>query len=154
MSFLIKFILGKVSGPFLVYVVLGLFAANAITGTLLKSAWKKNAQAVLVCENQALRDAADANAAVAAELKRLQEEQAAYRESIRIQTREIEKEIAENIRAMEIQHEEQIANLQVATNEITDDEFFCASEPVAVDQLDRMRDAVTAYHKNRIDHSR
>lgn len=141
---------GRLSGPILVYVLLGLIAANATTGYLLKRAWVKNAQAVLECENQALRDANDANALVNAELDRLQGEHDAYREQVRIATAEVEKQIADQRRELEIEHETALTELEVATNEIPDEDFFCASEPVSADLLKRMRIAVAAYHQNRI----
>lgn len=131
MGWLIKFVLGKVSGPVLIYVLLGLVAANATTGYLLKKAWDKNATAVLECENQALRDANNANAAITVELKRLQRKHEAYRESVRRLTEEADKEIQRRRREMEAAHESEIAALEVATNEIPDDDFFCASEPVS-----------------------
>lgn len=140
----------KLSGPVLVYVLIGLIAANATTGYLLKRAWTKNAQAVLQCENNALRQANDANALVTAELKKLQGEHDAYREQVREQTAIIEKEIEDSRRELEIEHETELAALEVATSEIPDEEFFCASEPVSAGLLTRMRVAVAAYHQNRI----
>lgn len=140
----------RLSGPVLVYILLGLVAANALTGYLLKKAWEDNARANLECENQALRDANEANAAVTAELQRLQAEFDTYRAAVVEATAEAEKEIETQRRAMELAHEEELAALEVATNEIPDEDFFCASEPVSADLLKRMRIAVTAYHENRI----
>jgi len=149
MGFLVKFILGKVSGPFLVYVVLGLVAANAITGYLLKSAWKKNAQAVLVCENAALRDANEANELVTAELQQVQTDLIAKEARLQIQGEAAEVEIQRRILAKEIEHAAALADLEVATNDITDEEFFCATEPVAAGVLAGMRHTATTYNKNR-----
>ncbi len=142
-------LVGRLSGPVLVYVLLALVASNALTGYLLKSAWKKNATAVLQCENRALRDANDHNAAVSAELKRIKFDLANEKKLRLDNTRIAEKEIAAAILAKDIEHEEQIAALEVATNEITDDEWLCASEPVAPAQLVGMRDAVAAYNDTR-----
>lgn len=142
-------LVGRLSGPVLVYVLLGLIASNALTGYLLKSAWKKNATAVLQCENRALRDANDHNAAVSAELERIRIDLANEKKLRMDNTRAAEKEIAAALRAKEIEHEEQLAALEVATNEITDDEWLCASEPVAPAQLVGMRDAVAAYNDTR-----
>ena len=142
-------LVGRLSGPVLVYVLLGLFATNALTGYLLKSAWKKNATAVLACENQALRDANDHNAAVTAELERIRTDLATEKKLRLDNTREAEKEIAAAILAKEIEHAEQLAELEAATNEIDDDDFFCASERVASAQLGGMRDAVAAYNQTR-----
>ena len=41
MGWLIKLVAGKVSGPILIYIIAGLLVANAVTGMLLKQAWKK-----------------------------------------------------------------------------------------------------------------
>ncbi len=140
---------GRLSGPILVYVLLGLIASNAITGYLLKNALTKNAQAVLVCENQALRDANTAKEAVARELIQIQEELADSEKQRRIQTIDAEVAIADALRQKEIEHEEAIANMEIATNEIPDDDFFCASEPVSFDLLTGMRNAIAAYNKAR-----
>ncbi len=149
MSWLAKFLLTRISGPAVIWVLLGLVAANATTGWLLKKAWDTNARAVLQCENNALRDANAVNEETARQLIAAQkdrDEAIALRLSAE---RDAEIRIAATRRAMEIEHETQLADLEVATNEITDDEFFCASEPVAADQLARMRDAVATYNENR-----
>ena len=74
MGWLIKFVLGKVSGPVLIYALLAFFALNMAQGFLLKRAWDNVAQAALECENQALRDANAAKEAVTAELLKIQGE--------------------------------------------------------------------------------
>ena len=147
-SFLARYI-GKVSGPFLVYVLLGLIATNAGTGYLLKSAWKKNAQAVLQCENQALRDANEANEATTRKLLAARAKLEAYQDAVRLQTAEVERENAENFRALQIEHDEALADLEVATNEIPDEDYYCATEPVSDPVLARMRDAATTYNENK-----
>lgn len=139
----------RLSGPVLVYVLLGLVASNALTGYLLKNAWKKNAVAVLECENQALRDANKHNAAITAALERIRLDLAIEKQQRLDNTKAAEKEIEAAVRAKEIEHAEQIAALEAVTNEITDDEWLCASEPVAPAQLVGMRDAVTAYNQTR-----
>jgi len=142
-------LVGRLSGPVLVYVILGLFVSNALTGYLLKSAWKKNATAVLECENQALRDANDHNLIVTAELERIRADLSASEQFRKDQTRIANKRNAAALRSKEIEHEKQLAALEVATNEIDDEDFFCASEPVAPAQLVGMRDAVTTYNRTR-----
>lgn len=142
-------LVGRLSGPILVYVLLGLVAANALTGYLLKNAWQKNATAVLECENQALRDANNANLAVSLELQRIQTDLAIETRLRLDNTRAAEKKIAAAILAKDIEHAEQIAALEVATNEIEDDEFFCASERVASAQLIGMRNAAASYNRTR-----
>lgn len=142
-------LVGRLSGPILVYILLGLFASNALTCYLLKSAWKKNATAVLQCENQALRDANNHNVAIAAELERIQTDLATEKKLRLDNTRAAEKEIAAAILAKELEHEEQLAALEFATNEITDDEWLCGSEPVAPAQLVGMRDAAATYNRTR-----
>lgn len=149
MGFLIRFVLGKVSGPILVYVVLGLFVANAATGYLLKRAWTKNAQAVLQCENQALRDANARNLATAQELQQIQSELTLEKEQRRVAGVEAEKETAKQLREKEIEHANAIADLEVATNEISDEDFFCASEPVPLHVVSELRDAIATYNDNR-----
>ena len=151
-GWVVKFILGKASGPILIYILLGLVAANATTGYLLKNAWQKNARAVLQCENAALRDANEANEKTSQALLKSQREFAEYRTQVREATALIERENADARRAMEIDHEQTLADLEVATNEIPDDDFFCATEPVSVDVLAGMRDAATAYNENRGGH--
>ncbi len=142
-------LVGRLSGPVLVYILIGLFASNALTGYLLRAAWEKNATAVLECENQALRDANDHNVEITAELVRIQTDLATG-EKLRLDnTRAAEKEIAAAILAKEIEHEEQLAALEAATNEIEDDDFFCAGERVASGQLVGMRDAVATYNRTR-----
>lgn len=140
---------GRLSGPVLVYVLLGLMATNAATGWLLKNAWTKNAQAVLVCENQALRDANAAKEAVARELIQIRDELAESEKQKKIQTDLAEKEITDALRKKEIEHEQALANMEAATNEIPDDDFFCASEPVSFDLLTGLRNSVAAYNKAR-----
>lgn len=149
MAWLLKFILGKVSGPVLIYVVVGLFATNALTGYLLKSAWRKSAIAILECENQALSDANEANVAVVAALELIRKSRDRETQRRLDSTRIAEKEIAAALRAMEVEHDEQIAALEVAINDIDDEDFFCASEPVAFAQLTGMRNAVAAYNQTR-----
>jgi hypothetical protein len=142
-------LVGRLSGPVLVYVLIGLLASNALTGYLLKSAWKKNATAVLECENQALRDANDHNIVIAAELERIRTDLAASEQFRKDQGRIADKRNAAALRTKEIEHEQQLAALEVATNEIDDEDFFCASEPVAPNQLLGMRDAVATYNRTR-----
>ena len=147
-SFLARY-LGKLSGPILVYVLLGLIAANATTGYLLKHAWQQNARAVLQCENQALRDANEANEATTAKLLSTRAKFEAYRKQVREQTAGIEKENADIFRALEIEHGEELANLEVAINEISNDDYYCATEPVSSPVIARMRDAATTYNENK-----
>lgn len=142
-------LIGKATGPMLVYVLAGLIAANATTGYLLKSAWKKNAQAVLQCENQSLRDANEANEATTAQLLKSQAEFAAYREEIRKLTATVEKENAKAMREMETEHRTALIDLEVATNEIPDEDYYCATEPVSDPVLARMRDTATTYNENK-----
>lgn len=142
-------LVGRLSGPVLVYVLLGLVASNALTGYLLKSAWKKNATMVLVCENQALRDANAKNLAVAQELERIQNDLVAETELLRAAGVSAEKEIAARLAAKEIEHAKAIADMEIATNEITDDEWLCAVEPVPPALLDGMRNATATYNANR-----
>ena len=149
MGWLIRFALGKVSGPILIYAILALFAANVLTGTLLKRAWTKNAQAVLQCENQALRDANAKNAAVAAELSIIQAELIEVREQKQIAGAEAEKKSAALLHAKEIEHAQALTDLEFAKNEITDDEYLCAVEPVPFGLLDGMRNAAATYNANR-----
>ncbi len=149
MNWLIKFVLGKVSGPVLIYVLLGLVAANAITGALLKHAWTENARAVLQCENQALRDANARNLAVSTELQRIQSDLAAEKKQRMFAAKQAEKEIAAQLHEKEIEHAEAIANMEIAIDEITDEEFLCASEPVPLPVFNQLHDAATAYNDNR-----
>jgi len=149
MPWLIKFVLGKVSGPVLIYVLLGLVASNVITGALLKNAWKENAHAALACENQALRDANARNLAVAAELQRIQADLVETRKQKELAAIETEKEIAARLAEKEAEHARAVVDLEFAINEITDEEFWCASEPVPPGILAGMRDAVAAYNNNR-----
>lgn len=149
MNFLLKFVLGKVSGPILVYVVLGLFVANAITGALLKKAWNDNARAAVVCKNQALRDANDRNLKTVKEMERIRidlnlaivEKQKAGLAA----AKEIEKRLSDQ----ETKHADAIAQVEFIKNEITDDDFFCASEPVPYPVVIGMRDNATAYNDHR-----
>lgn len=149
MSWLIKFALGKVSGPILIYAILALFAANVLTGALLKSAWKKNAQAVLQCENQALRDANIKNAAVAAELAIIQGQLVEIKKQKQIAGVEAEKKSAALLHAKEVEHAEALTDLEFAKNEITDEEYLCAIERVPFALRDGMRSAATTYNANR-----
>ncbi len=149
MAWLLKFVLGKVSGPALIYVVVGLFATNALTGYLLKAAWRKTATAVLECEIEALRNANDHNSLIAAELQRIQADLAIEKQRRLDDTRAAEKEIANALRVKEVEHEEQLAALEAVTNEIDDEEYFCASERVAFGQLVGMRDAASTYNQTR-----
>jgi len=142
-------LVGRMSGPILVYVLLALFAANMATGYLLKKSWAKNAQAVLACENAALRDAAAARTKVDIELQRIQTDLDASEQFRKDQGRIADKRNAAALRTQEIAHAAAIADMEIATNEIADDEFFCASEPVATDQLVRMRSDASAYNQNR-----
>lgn len=149
MSWFIKFVLGKLSGPILVWIILALFAANLTSATLLKRAWTKIAQAELVCINQALRDADAARQAVieAVALHRaLLDRSESLRELAGIEaTKEINKRIAEK----EIQHAHAMADMEAATNEIADDEFFCATEPLSAELLIGMRSAAASYNQTR-----
>ncbi len=149
MNWVIKFILGKVSGPVLIYVLLGLVAANAITGALLKRAWTENARAVLQCENQALRDANARNLAVSTELQRIQSDLVAEKKQRMFAAKQAEKEIAAQLHEKEIEHAEAIANMEIAINELTDEEFLYASEPVPLPVFNQLRDAATTYNDNR-----
>ncbi len=149
MGWLVKFVLGKVSGPVLFYVILGLFAANAITGTLLKKAWNDNARASLECENQALRDANQRNLAVSKELQSIQRELVETREANMLAAVTTDVINAERLHEKEIQHSEAIEALEIAVNEITDDEFWCAVEPVPLPISNGMRDTAAAYNNNR-----
>ncbi len=142
-------LVGRVSGPVLVYALLGLLAVNAITAGLLKNAWQENARAVLQCENAALRDANEVNEKTSQILLKSQKEFAEYRAQVRKLTVVAEKETEAIRRQMELAHEQEIADLEVVTNEIPDDDFYCASEPVSSGVLSRMRDAVAAYNANR-----
>jgi hypothetical protein len=142
-------IISRASGPLLVYVLLGLIASNALTGWLLKRAYDANVRAVLVCENQALKDANAAKEAVAARLAKAQQDLREAREQRKKAGEEAEKEIEKRIAEKEIEHAEAIAAMEVATNEIPDEDFFCATEPVSVDILSGMRDAATSYNETR-----
>lgn len=149
MSWLIKFVLGKVSGPVLVWVILALFAANLATGTLLKRAWTKNAQAELLCINQALMDA---NAARQAVIEAVAEHKAllARSENLRmIAGAKAEREIAARLAEREIEHAHELADMEAATNEIADDEFFCATESISAELLIGMRSAAARYNESR-----
>lgn len=149
MSWLIKFALGKVSGPILIYTIIALFGVNVLTGALLKSAWKKNAQAVLQCENQALRDANQKNAAVAAELLLIQTTLIEVKKQKQIEGVEAEKKSTALLQAKEVKHAQALTDLEFAKNEITDDEYLCASEPVPFALRDGMRNAAATYNNNR-----
>jgi len=149
MGWLVKFVLGKVSGPVLFYLILALLAANAVTGTLLKKAWNDNARASLECENQALRDANQRNLAVSTELQRIQKELTETKNANMLAAKEADEENAFRLHEKEIEHAEAIEALEVAVNEITDDEFWCAAEPVPLLVTNRMRDTATAYNNNR-----
>ena len=146
---LAKFVLGKFSGPVLIWILLALIAANATQGYLLKRAWTKNAQAVLVCENAALRDANAAKEAVTAELLKIQGELIEAQTQKQIAGEQAEREITARLHEKEIEHAQAIADMEIATNEITDDEFWCASEPVPLPIMRSMRDAATAYNQTR-----
>ncbi len=149
MGWLVKFVLGKVSGPVLFYVILGLLAANALTGFLLKKAWADNATAILECENQALRDANSRNLKVSTELRRIQDELTEATKAKLLAGVNAEKEIDQALKVRDAEHAEAMANMEAAKDEITDDEFWCASEPVPLPFLNGMRDAATAYNNNR-----
>ena len=149
MAWIIKFVLGKVSGPVLFYLILALLAANAVTGALLKKAWNDNARASLECENQALRDANQRNLAVATELQRIQDELTETRNANMLAAEKADLDNAARLYEKEIEHADAIEALGVAVNEITDDEFWCASEPVPLPISNGMRDTATAYNNNR-----
>ena len=140
---------GKASGPMLVYILIGLIATNAASGYLLKRAWTKNAQAVLQCQNDALRDSNAAKDLVARELVIARDELAAEREAKRTAGIEAEKQIAVMMRAKEIEHAEALANMETAENEIPDDDFFCASESASAAVVGGMRDAARNYNEAR-----
>ncbi len=149
MGWLVKFVLGKVSGPVLFYLVLALLAANAVTGALLKKAWNDNARASLECENQALRDANQRNLAVSTELQRIQNELTETRNTNMLASQQADQDNATRLHEKEIEHAEAIDALQGAVNEITDDEFWCAVEPVPLPISNGMRDTAAAYNNNR-----
>lgn len=149
MGWLVKFVLGKVSGPVLFYLILALLAANAITGALLKKAWNDNVRASLECEKQALRDANQRNLAVSTELQRIQDELTETRNANMLASQKADEQSAARLHEKEIQHAEAIEALEVAVNEITDDEFWCASEPVPLPTSNGMRDTATTYNNNR-----
>ncbi len=149
MTWFIKFVLGKLSGPILVWIIVALFAANLATGTLLKRAWTKNAQAELVCINQALRDADAARQAVivaVAQHRAMLQRSESLRELAGLAA---QKEINKRIAEKEIEHAHAIADMETATNEIADDEFFCATEPISAELLIGMRSAAARYNKIR-----
>ncbi len=150
MQWLIKFVLGKLSGPVLVWILIALIGANVAQGLLLKRAWTKNAQAVLACENAALRDAKAATDAVNQELIQIQAELHQAEMNRILAGEQADREIAKRLHEKEVEHAQAIADMEIATNEIADDEFFCASEPVSTDQLARMRDATARYNQARI----
>jgi len=149
MGWLVKFVLGKVSGPVLFYLLLALLAANLTTGALLKKAWNDNARASVECENQALRDANNRNLAVSTELQRIQKELRHNTETLLLAAAQADAESRERLIEKEIEHQEAIERLEFAKNEITDEEFSCASEPVPLPFLDGMRSAATTYNDNR-----
>lgn len=149
MSWLIKFVLGKVSGRVLIYALLALVMLNAAQGFLLKKAWNNVALAALECENQALRDANTAKEAVTAELLKIQDELIESKIQKKIAGEEAEKEIVARLREKKIEYAEAVAKMEGAINEITDDEFWCASEPMPLPVLWSMRDAATAYNQTR-----
>ena len=149
MQWLIKFVLGKLSGPVLVWILIALIGANVAQGLLLKRAWTKNAQAVLACENAALRDAKAATDAVNQELIQIQAELHQAEMNRILAGEQADREIAKRLHEKEVEHAQAIADMEIATNEIADDEFFCASEPVSADQLVRMRDAAASYNQAR-----
>jgi len=149
MGFLVNFVLGKVSGPFLVYILLALFAANAATGWLLKNAWADNARAALECENQALRDANAAKELVAAELVKIQKELVDERAKLDRAANNADTIIARVIAANEARDADEKADLEVAVNEITDTDYFCGSESVPFPILVGLRVAATAYNQAR-----
>ncbi len=149
MNWFIKFVLGKVSGPVLVWIILALFAANVVTVKLLANAWTKNAQAELVCVNQALTDAIAAREAVDLELQRIDIELTESIKARAIAAQLAEKEIDKRIAEKEIEHAHAIADMEAATNEISDDEFFCATEPLSAELLIGMRSAAARYNQAR-----
>ena len=149
MGWLIKFVLGKASGPVLVYALLAFITLNVAQGFLLKRAWDNVAQAALECENQALRDANVAKEAVTAELLKIQDELIQSKKQRQIAGEQAEREITARLYEKEIEHAQAIADMEIATNEITDDEFWCASEPVPLPIMRSMRDAATAYNQTR-----
>lgn len=126
-----------------------LFFANVGQGLLLKSAWTKNAQAILMCENNALRDAQLSAEAVNRELFVITAELRLSTLARQSENEKAEKEIAERLRKKEIEHANVIADMEAATNEIADDEFFCATEPVSAELLIGMRNAAFSYNQNR-----
>ena len=149
MSWFIKFVLGKLSGPVLVWIILALFAVNLTTATLLKSAWTKNAQAELLCINQALTDARDARSVVDAELLRIETELTESIKARAIAAQQAEKEIAARLAEKEIEHSHALADMEAAANEIADDEFFCATESISAELLIGMRNAAASYNQSR-----
>lgn len=146
-DWLAKFILGKLSGPILIWILLGLVAANISQGVLLKSAWTKLAQAELVCINQALTDAIAAREAVDAELRLIEIELTESIKNRAIAAQIAETEIEKRLREKEIEHANAIADMEAVTNEIADDEFFCATERVSAELLIGMRNAAARYNK-------
>ena len=148
-AYLAKSVLGKIPSTFLVWILIALIGANVAQGYLLKRAWTKNAQAVLACENAALRDAKAATDAVNRELIQIQAELTEAENKRILAGEEADREIAKRIHEKEVEHAQEITDMEIATNEIADDEFFCASEPVTTDQLVRMRDATARYNKTR-----
>lgn len=147
-GFLAGFV-GRASGPALVWILLGLMATNAATGWLLKNAWTKNAQAILVCENQALKDANARNLAVSNELQSVQADLVLTKEKNAIASASVEIENAARRVARENEHQDNLADLELSINEITDDDFWCASESVPLPVVSQLHNAASTYNYNR-----
>ncbi len=148
-GFIAKFVLGKFSGPVLIWILIALIGANVTQGWLLKRAWTKNAQAVLQCENAALRDAQKANDEVTAELVRIQNDLIDAKKENKLAAEKADRISAARLREKEIAQAQAVTDMEKAINAITDDEYFCASEPVPLPVLTGMRDAAIAYNKTK-----
>ncbi len=147
---MIGFIANKVAGPVLVYTVLALFVSNAVTGFMLKRAWEENAKQVLECDNAALESALAENEIVTDRLREIEierdmERQARQRAEIRA-----DEAIEQRIAYMEESHAREIENINLDTASISDDDYWCASEPVPLQLATGLRDRASAYNRTRV----
>ncbi len=145
----VNFILGKVAGPYLVYAVAALTVALAAESYLLKRAWTKNAQAVLKCENIQLTDANERTSLALNRLRQANDENAALRIAQAAAGADAEQRSEHRIAEQDERHQAELEAMEVAANEVPDEDYYCASERVSAGLLSGMRERAKAYNKRR-----
>lgn len=147
---MIGLLANKIAGPVLVWLVLGLFASNAVTGFLLKRAWEQNARQVLECDNTALESALAENKLVTDRLREIEVERDMERQARQRAEERADEAIERRIAYMEESHAREIENINLDTASISDDDYWCASEPVSVQLANGLRDRAATYNRTRL----